>query len=175
MEPVAVGASWLTRGVAVVLTGGLLGWGVEADGGLSPVDWFFLAWGLAFWAYLGSRLALARVGADASGVWIRGFLGVRRLAWDDVRGVEPGAWGVLEISRAHGDAVRAGAFVPPSLYRLVRRPVAVQRIADSLSLMARHPELRPKRAATGRELGPPLVLWALGALSLVAVDWLLVG
>ncbi|MBQ1089472.1 hypothetical protein [Streptomyces sp. B93] len=172
--PLAVGASWFMRGLAVALTVGYLLWGVEPEASRWGYDdWFFLVWGLVVWAWLGSRLALARIGADAAGVWVRGFLGVRRIGWDELRGVEPGNEGVLEFATGDGPTLRAGAFVPPVLHRLPGVPATAQRTADLLTLMARYPELRPTRAATRRELGPPMVLWALGVLALVAVDWML--
>ncbi|MFB8775660.1 PH domain-containing protein [Streptomyces broussonetiae] len=172
--PLVAGASWFMRCVAVALTGVYLLWGIEPDASLSGSNWFFVIWGPAVWAWFGSRLALARVGADGAGVWVRGFLGVRRIGWDDLRAVEPRNEGVLEFATGDGPTLRAGAFVPPVLCRVPGVPATAQRTADVLTLMARYPELRPNRAAARRELGPPMVLWALGALVLVAVDWTLV-
>jgi hypothetical protein len=143
---------------------------------MSPGDWIALAWGVSFWAYLSSRLAMWRVVADRDGVWVRGFLWVRHLSWDGVRLVELRRDGVLEFwGRGDEDAVRAGAFVPPVVYHRLRIRTAGPRLADLFTLMARHPELRPFRTARDGELGPPMALWALVALCLPAVDWFLLG
>ncbi|MBD0840916.1 PH domain-containing protein [Streptomyces sp. TRM68416] len=135
-------------------------------------DRFFLAFGAFVWALTVGRLAAWHIVADADGVLLRRVLRVRRLPWDDIRDVWLRRDGTLEFSAGTDEPVIAGGFLPPVLHRRLRIPTAGQRTADHLTLMARHPELRPARVGAA---GPPTVVWSLGAAGLLLVDWFLVG
>ncbi|WP_282703067.1 PH domain-containing protein [Streptomyces sp. CC219B] len=171
-EPLTVGAGWSARSLAVALVAAYLLGNVEPDRDMSAGRWFFLALGASAWAFTVGRLAAWRIVADADGVLLRSFLQVRRLPWDDIRDVWLRRDGLLEFSAGTDEPVRVGGFVPPLLHRRLRIPTTGRRTADLLALMARHPELRPTH---GAEAGPPTVMWSLGAVGLLLVDWFLVG
>jgi hypothetical protein len=174
-EPLVAGAGWFGRGAATAIAGAYLLWGSEPDASTSVGDWIFLMWGVLFGIFLCCQLALWRIAADANGVWIRRFTRVRRLPWDRIRMVELLRDGTLEFAIPGDDepATVLGAFVPPLLHRRLRIATAGRETADRLTLMARHPELRPAGEVPGREVGPPLGVWALVALGAPAVDWFL--
>ncbi|GAA3619495.1 PH domain-containing protein [Streptomyces chitinivorans] len=132
-------------------------------------------WAALVWAWLCCRMALWRITADADGVRMRRWLRPRRLPWDRIHTVEHRRDGALEFVAADGERAIAGAFAPPALLRPLRLSATRRRAADRLALMARHPELRPPRAATGREVGLPLLVWSAVPLGLLVVDWFPVG
>ncbi|MGK5497684.1 PH domain-containing protein [Streptomyces sp. URMC 125] len=173
--PLVLRAGWGGRAAGAAFVAGMLLWGMEPGSGQSPGDWIVLVWAALVWAWLCCRMALWRITADAGGVQVRRWLGPQRLPWDRIRTVEHRRDGALEFEAADGERVIAGAFAPPALQRLLRLPVTGQRVADRLVLMARHPELRPPRAATGREAGLSLLVWSAVPLGLLAADWFLVG
>ncbi|WP_410537125.1 PH domain-containing protein [Streptomyces sp. KL2] len=173
--PVVLRAGWGGRAAGAAFAAGMLLWGAEPGSGESPGDWIARVWAALVWAWLCCRMALWRITADADGVLVRRWLGPRRLPWGWIRTVEHRRDGALEFGMADGERVIAGAFAPPALRRLLRLPATGQRAADRLALMARHPALRPPRAATGRGAGLPLLVWSAVPLGLLVLDWLPVG
>ncbi|MER6618535.1 PH domain-containing protein [Streptomyces xantholiticus] len=94
-------------------------------------------------AWVCCRLGMWRVAADREGVHVRRFRAVRCIPWSAIGHVELRRDGFLGFSGPETEAL-AGSFLPPWANRLLRRTSHGTHVADTLTVLARHPELRPQ-------------------------------
>lgn len=134
----------------------------------SAVDWVFRPWAMAVAAWFFSRLCAWRITADSDGLWIPRLLKVEHIPWSDV--------GEALCRRDGCVAVRDltfGPFLPPLLARKLRRARTAETLADHLTIMARHPELRPTSSEGTRTCGLPYAAWAPLPLAAFAITYLI--
>ncbi|MCF4139451.1 hypothetical protein L1856_25790 [Streptomyces sp. Tue 6430] len=144
---------------------------VGRNAGNSFGDWIFLGWATLVAMWMTCRTGMWRVCAGRSGVWITRFRTVMFLPWEEISRVDMRRDGLLEFF-AGPRQVLAGLYAPARLTRMFGRPDAGQRTADVLTVMARHPHLRPETDPDRRLSGPPFAVWsplALCALALAAL------
>ncbi|MCC9706664.1 hypothetical protein E4N62_16130 [Streptomyces sp. MNU76] len=146
--------------------------GVEERTGTTPGDWISLGWATMFATWMACRLGMWRVSAGHSGVWIRRFWTVRFLPWQQLSRVDMRRDGLLEFFDGHRQPM-AGLYGPAWLNRILGRPDTGQETADVLTVMARHPRLRPVTDPDRRLRGTPFVVWSPLALGVVALAGLL--
>ncbi|MGA6173930.1 hypothetical protein ACPEIF_27215 [Streptomyces sp. NPDC012600] len=157
-------------GVLVLFTPFFYGQDGQDLAAFRPVDWFFRVWAVAVALWILARLGMWRITADRDGVSVPGFFTVARIPWADVGEAVPRRYGFVSVGHR-----TAGAFTPPVLARLLRRPVAVEEVADHLTVLARHPGLRPTGKAGPRTRGLPYIAWTplpflvIAALHLLAL------
>lgn len=129
----------------------------EADN--TPGDWIFLVWASLVATWVACRVGMWRVSAGRSGVWIRRFWTVTFLPWQQVSRVDMRRDGLLEFFDG-GEQPMAGLYGPAWLNRFLGRPDAGQRAADILTIMSRHPHLRPGTDPDRRLRGTPFAVWS---------------
>jgi hypothetical protein len=125
----------------------------------SPGDWLFLAWAALVWSWIFCRLALWRITADRSGVWVRRFWSVKHIPWDVIRRVDLRHDGTLELVGRHPELM-AGTFAPLWSRRALRLSGSGEAVADTLTLMAQDSRLRPEADVELALRGRPYALWA---------------
>ncbi|MDK1476451.1 hypothetical protein QNO07_24080 [Streptomyces sp. 549] len=130
---------------------------------------------VATWLHFACSLANWSLAAGRSGVWVRNAWGTRFLSWQDFTRVKSVYLGAVVVGDGDGDRDRTvGRFLPGLLSRLLRRPDEARRAADLLTLMKRHPELRPPQDSSPADLAPSRRRWVVllaAALLGVAVLW----
>jgi hypothetical protein len=145
---------------------------VEEKADSTPGDWIFLGWATLVATWMACRLGMWRVTAGRSGVWIRRFRTVTFLPWQQVSRVDMRRDGLLEFFDGHAQPT-AGLYGPAWLNRILGRPAAGQGAADILTIMARHPRLRPGTDPDRRLRGTPFAVWSPLALGIVALTSLI--
>ncbi|MFJ8667613.1 hypothetical protein [Streptomyces sp. NPDC093600] len=116
---------------------------------------FFAAWSSVVAAWVCCRLGMWRIVADQKGVHVRRFWAVRCMPWLMISHVELRRDGFLGFV-GPGTESLAGSFLPPWASRLLRRSNRGRNAADTLTVLARHSDLRPQGRA-GRLTGVAFV------------------
>ncbi|MFI2369403.1 hypothetical protein [Streptomyces sp. NPDC018833] len=132
--------------------------GVLADP--QPGSLVFAGWTSVVAAWVCCRLGMWRVAADREGVHVRRFWAVRCIPWSAIGHVELRRDGFLGFSGPEAE-VLAGSFLPPWANRLLRRTSHGSHVADTLTVLSRHPELRPQGQAVRAVTGVAFVWWVL--------------
>ncbi|MFG3308536.1 hypothetical protein [Streptomyces wuyuanensis] len=156
--PLTWGAGWGSRALALtwLVQQVLIGpFSYDRDvTQFTAVDWFFRIWALAVSGWILGRLAAWKVTADRDGLWIPRLWGIQRIPWDRTGEA---------ICRKDGSVTvhnrTLGPFFPPTLARRLRRPATAEAVADHLTIMARHPHLRPTTAASRSARGLAYAAW----------------
>lgn len=144
----------------------------EEEARATPGDWIFLFWASLVATWVGCRLGMWRVTAGRSGVWIRRFRTVVFLPWQEISRVDMRRDGLLEFFDGHRQPM-AGLYGPAWLNRILRRPDAGQRTADLLTVMARHPRLRPGTDPDRRLRSRPFAVWSPLTMCVIAMAGLI--
>lgn len=134
----------------------------------TPGDWIFLFWASLVATWVACRMGMWRVSAGRSGVWIRRFWTVTFLPWQQISRVDMRRDGLLEFFDGHKQPM-AGLYGPAWLNRVLGRPDAGQRAADILTIMSRHPHLRPGTDPDRRLRGTPFAVWSPLTLGVIAL------
>ncbi|MEU6272302.1 hypothetical protein ABZ871_07750 [Streptomyces populi] len=112
-----------------------------------------------------------RVTADSSGLWLSGRWKVRHLPWGDLRSVRYTKEGSVRIRMPDGDDWRLSGLGMPKLERRLGLKPSYVRMAEEVTALRDHPELRPTEAVPGRGRGLPLGPALLVLTVLVAAAW----
>jgi len=128
---------------------------------------------LPTWLGIAAELLNWRVTADSSGLWLSGRWKVRHLPWDDLRSARYTREGSVVMRTADGDDWRLSGLGMPKLERRFGLDPSYVRMAEEVTALRDHPELRPAEAAPGRGRGFPLGPVLLGLATLAAGAWAL--
>lgn len=141
---------------------------IETKAENTPGDRISLLWTSLVATWVACRVGMWRVSAGRSGVWIRRFWTVTFLPWQQISRVDMRRDGLLDFFDGHKQPM-AGLYGPAWLNRVLGRPDAGQRTADILTVMARHPHLRPGTDPDRRLRGRPFAVWSPLPLSVIAL------
>ncbi|MET9426546.1 hypothetical protein [Streptomyces sp. NPDC003036] len=125
-----------------------------------PGPLFFAVWTSVVAAWVCCRLGMWRITAGLDGVHIRRFWTVRYLQWSVIGRVELRRDGFLEFF-GPGTAPMAGFFLPLWASRPLRRSSVGTQAADTLTVLSRRSDLRPKGHAGRAVTGGAFAWWAL--------------
>jgi len=106
-------------------------------------------------------------------LWLSGRWKVRHLPWDDLRSARYTREGSVVMRTADGDDWRLSGLGMPKLERRFGLDPSYVRMAEEVTALRDHPELRPAEAAPGRGRGFPLGPVLLGLATLAAGAWAL--
>ncbi|MEU9456705.1 hypothetical protein [Streptomyces sp. NPDC048277] len=118
---------------------------------------------------LAAKLLNWRVTADSTGVWLTGAWKTRHAPWERVRAAKYTEEGSVEIRLTGGETWHLTGLGWPEAERRLRIRPSYVRMAEELTALRDHPELRPtdpgQPSGRGRPLGPLLLLLTgLGAM-----------
>jgi hypothetical protein len=126
---------------------------------------------LPVWIHFVALLLNWRVTADCTGLWLTGAWTVRHIPWERLRKAEYTDQGSIEIHRTDGSTWHLTGLGEPRLERRLRLRPSYVRMAEEVSALHVHPELRPTEASPRRDHGLPLgpVLLLLVGFAVTAV------
>ena len=126
---------------------------------------------LPIWINFTAVLLNWRVTADSSGLWLTGAWTVRHVPWEQLRAAEHTDQGRVEIRRTGGGTWQLTGLGEPRLERRLRLRPSYVRMAEEVTALHTHPELRPTEPSPPRDRGLPLgpVLLVLVCLAATAV------
>lgn len=170
-EPVVWRARWGGLLVAALLLGKTVHYSRLAEplapGVRGVLEWLLLQAGVTLvWACFACAVGNWGVVAHRPGIWVRRAGSTRHVDWERIERVDVGRFGRLGIRLKDQDEpwLVAGFFLPPALCRALRLRDGAQEAADLLTVLALHPELRPRGGAGHRRLGHPWVIWPAAAV-----------
>ncbi|WP_192582438.1 hypothetical protein [Streptomyces triticiradicis] len=174
-RPLSWGPGPLARSFGAALALIMVG-GAAFNARALVTDWtdvkaaFFLLCMLT-WLGIAAELLNWRVTADRSGLWLSGRWKVRHLPWDDLRSARYTRHGSVEMRVPDGDHWRLSGVGMPKLERRLGLNPSYVRMAEEVTALRDHPELRPTEAAPGRGRGFPLGPVLLVLTVVVAAAW----
>ncbi|MEU9734850.1 hypothetical protein [Streptomyces sp. NPDC048002] len=120
-------------------------------------DWHLLLPLLALpgWVHFTALLLNWRATADNTGLWLTGAWTVSRIPWERLRAVEYTDQGSVEMHRTDGSTWRLAGLGEPRLERLLGFRPSHVRMAEEVSVLYAHPELRPTEPSSPRDHGLP--------------------
>ncbi|GAA2655683.1 hypothetical protein GCM10010307_68570 [Streptomyces vastus] len=126
--------------------------------------------GLLMWINLAAVLLNWRVTADSTGLWLAGAWTVRHVPWERLRAAQYTAEGSVEIRLSDGSTWHLTGLGEPRLERRLRLRPSYVRMAEEVTTLRLHPDLRPTDRSSPRDHGLPLgpVLLLLIALTTAA-------
>lgn len=117
---------------------------------------------LPVWTNLAAVLLNWRGTADNTGLWLTGAWTVWHVPWEQLRAAEYTKEGSLEIRRSDGGTWHLAGLGEPRLERRLRLRPSYVRMAEEVTALRAHPELRPAVPSPpsdhGLPLGPVLLL-----------------
>ncbi len=170
-EPVVWRARWGGTLTAALLMGQIIRYSGRAEpfapGVRGVLEWLFLQAGVTLiWAWFACAVGNWGVVAHRPGIWVRRAGPTRHVDWERIERVDVGRFGRLDVRLKDQDEpwLVAGFFLPPVVCRVLRLRDGAQEAADLLTVLALHPELRPRGGAGHRRLGHPWVVWPAAAV-----------
>ncbi|MGW3131005.1 hypothetical protein [Streptomyces sp. NPDC001123] len=114
-----------------------------------------------------------RVTADSTGLWLARAWKVRHVSWERLRSVEYTDEGNIEIRLSDGTIRQLTVLGWPAGERRLRIRPSYLRMADQVTALRNHPELRPVEPSRPADHGRPLapVLFLLLGLTALAAMW----
>ncbi|WP_405680181.1 hypothetical protein [Streptomyces sp. NBC_01238] len=126
---------------------------------------------LPIWMHFAAVLLNWRATADSTGLWLTGAWTVRHVPWERLRAAEYTDEGSVEIRRSDGGTWHLTGLGVPRLERRLRLRPSYVRMAEEVTALHAHPELRPAEPSPPSDHGLPLgpVLLLLIGLAVTAV------
>ncbi|WP_183154904.1 hypothetical protein [Streptomyces shenzhenensis] len=126
---------------------------------------------LPIWIRFAAVLLNWRATADSTGLWLTGAWTVRHVPWERLRAAEYTDEGGVEIRRSDGSTWHLTGLGEPRLERRLRLRPSYVRMAEEVTALHAHPELRPVEPSPPSDHGLPLgpVLLLLVGLAVTAV------
>ncbi|MFB6989334.1 hypothetical protein [Streptomyces sp. NPDC056304] len=126
---------------------------------------------LPIWIRFAAVLLNWRATADSTGLWLTGAWTVRHVPWERLRAAEYTDEGGVEVRRSDGGTWHLTGLGEPRLERRLRLRPSYVRMAEEVTALHAHPELRPAEPSPPSDHGLPLgpVLLLLVGLAVTAV------